>query len=270
MPTIRDALGGAFVFRSGGAVVVMRAYFDDSGTHAGSEVVLWAGFVGMDAWWDKQEAAWQSVLDSRGLQHFHMAECEAGDGPYGNRASRDSLTHDLRQTIIDTGLAGTCVAARPDAWNAASPKLRAYTGSAAELCGWMCMDSTVLLIEKMLPGWSQDVALAFYFDKGALSAKRQPFMGQVMNHIHGRADVVAFAEMRKSPALQACDMLAWELLQMARVIAKDSALPLPRPHFKQFIETRRVEFFMLDEKSIATLERDITSAPDVSRFFGGE
>lgn len=261
---IRDALGGAFAFRKGGAVVVMRAYFDDSGTHAGSEVVLWAGFVGHSSWWDRQEEAWQAVLDREGLQHFHMAECEAGDGPYGNRASRDALTHDLRQTILDAGLVGTCVAAVPDAWNAASPKLRSYTGSAAELCGWMCMDNVILLMERMLPGWGQDVALAFYFDKGALSAKRQPFMGHVMNHVHGRADVVAFAEMRKSPALQACDMLAWELLQMARVMVRDNALPLPRPHFKPFVEAKRVEFNLLNHESIAALERDIISAPDVS------
>ena len=33
--SIGETLGGAFAFANGGAVVVMRAYFDDSGTHAG-------------------------------------------------------------------------------------------------------------------------------------------------------------------------------------------------------------------------------------------
>ena len=101
------------------------------------------------------------MLDREGLEHFHMAECEAGDGPYGNRAARDALTHDLRQTIIDANLVGTCVATVPDYWNAASPKLLSYIGSAAELCGTMCMTSAVALLERMLPAARQSPLLSF-------------------------------------------------------------------------------------------------------------
>jgi hypothetical protein len=259
---IRDLMG-AHLFRDGdGLVMVFKAYFDDSGTHASSEVVLWAGFVGHARWWDRQERAWQAVLDREGLQHFHMAECEAGDGPYGNRAARDALTHDLRQTILDTPLTGTCVAARQAAWNNAPAKIKAMTGSAAELCATMVMDNAIVMLDRKFGASSPDVELAFYLDKGASSAQRQVIMNKILNGVHDRTDAISFVEMRKSPALQACDMVAWELLQQARFISRENALAMPRPHFKPFLN--RVEFVMLDEKSIATLAED-DAIPDLSQ-----
>jgi hypothetical protein len=41
---------------------MLRAYFDDSGTHASSEVILIGGLIGTIAQWDQFEAAWAAKL----------------------------------------------------------------------------------------------------------------------------------------------------------------------------------------------------------------
>jgi hypothetical protein len=42
---------------------LLRAYFDESGIHAGSLVVAIGGYVGTKDAWSEIEPKWQSVLD---------------------------------------------------------------------------------------------------------------------------------------------------------------------------------------------------------------
>ena len=60
---------------------LIRAYFDDAGTHAGSEVTSIGGLLGTTDAWTALEADWEAVIaDFReyGLTAFHAYDCEVG------------------------------------------------------------------------------------------------------------------------------------------------------------------------------------------------
>jgi hypothetical protein len=55
-------------------IAVLYAYFDESGTHAGAQNTLIAGFVGPAHAWAATEGAWQNFLHSESAPPFHYTE----------------------------------------------------------------------------------------------------------------------------------------------------------------------------------------------------
>jgi hypothetical protein len=87
-------------------------YFDDSGTHAASRVVVMAGVLGNERQWKRFESAWgaklKKPLDGKpSLKSFHLTDCRAGQGAFADYslAERDAVTHDFRSIMIATKLA---------------------------------------------------------------------------------------------------------------------------------------------------------------------
>jgi hypothetical protein len=87
---------------------MLTAYFDDSGTHPDSEVVLWYGLFGNHFQWAHFDNLWAAKLGEPSLgkpplSRFHMAHCQAGDGEFlgWNRTATDFLVHELVPTIAD-------------------------------------------------------------------------------------------------------------------------------------------------------------------------
>ena len=64
---------------------MLRAYFDESGTHGGPVATSIAGYVATGAAWSAFDADWEKELGryaGHGVTTFHMAECLAGQGEY--------------------------------------------------------------------------------------------------------------------------------------------------------------------------------------------
>jgi hypothetical protein len=60
-------------------LALLRAYFDDAGTHRRSEVTSIGGLIGTAEAWTELEADWGDVLDrfkEYGLKAFHAYDCE--------------------------------------------------------------------------------------------------------------------------------------------------------------------------------------------------
>ena len=61
---------------------MLKAYFDDSGTHAQSKMVAIAGFIGDATVWDSFDANWEPILTapdkSTRLSEFKMYDCVHG------------------------------------------------------------------------------------------------------------------------------------------------------------------------------------------------
>ena len=83
-------------------IAVLTAYFDDSGTHAGSKVVLWAGFLAPEHRWLALDEEWRALLTKWKISAFHMSHCMALDGEFEGwrEAERDRCIFEFRAVIL--------------------------------------------------------------------------------------------------------------------------------------------------------------------------
>lgn len=81
-------------------VVLYTGYFDESGTHDGSEVVAVAGFVANTSNWEQFSEDWQAILNDCSLEYFHMSEFENMQGPYTSWT--DTEGKDCLNRLLDT------------------------------------------------------------------------------------------------------------------------------------------------------------------------
>ena len=68
-------------------VALLKAYFDESGTHNRSAVVCIAGFVGTCDSWQKMESDWLELLGEfqpYGVRYFHTSELLAQEGQFAH------------------------------------------------------------------------------------------------------------------------------------------------------------------------------------------
>jgi hypothetical protein len=77
------------------SVVVLKAFFDDSGTHENSDVVVMGGIVTTSEDWEAFEPPWRAMLDCYGIDKMHMSRCENGWGPF------DGWDREKKERCID-------------------------------------------------------------------------------------------------------------------------------------------------------------------------
>jgi hypothetical protein len=227
--------------------MALRAYYDDTGTDPDNPIVGWVGYVGDEEQWETAEKAWLHELHRRGLEHFHMTECEAGFGPYGSRAERDALTHDLRKAILDTRLFGVGVLASTAEWNELVPAhLLGTVGTAEQNCINMCVwqaQSHSHQIDR------DREHVALFFDSAGDTAHISAAV-KWFNEQYGRSDPHAFVAMKCTPAIQMADMLAWELRQVCGPFFETGVLPNPRPHFASLVNLKWMTVYAINRIAI--------------------
>jgi hypothetical protein len=103
---------------------MLGAFFDDSGTHAGSPVVAIGGLLGTEEQWEVFEKRWLALLKEPlpgkpPLEQFHLSPCRNAKGEFAsyNLAERDHVTYLFRQVILETGFVTIAAAADTAAWN---------------------------------------------------------------------------------------------------------------------------------------------------------
>jgi uncharacterized protein DUF3800 len=79
-------------------VAAMTAYFDESGTHKGSPVIIVAGCLSTNEQWAKFSEEWRAVLKRYGLDYFRMSQFENRKGPF--KSLTDSDRHRLLEQLI--------------------------------------------------------------------------------------------------------------------------------------------------------------------------
>jgi hypothetical protein len=250
-----------------GLVMAMRGYFDDSGTHAGSKMVVYAGVIGRVAQWDAFEQAWRAVLAERGLEHFHMVDCEAGADPYFHpRAWRDALIGDLRRVIMDARLGGIGVAIPTEPWaELITGPLLPLFGGPADACIAICINQAIKICEPRDPD-----PLALIFDGGmernALASLSHA--GAAFNETRGRVDVISMMPVKSLPGLQAADMLAWEMRRDALAYATEGEGRAIRPHFFNWATSGRIDGSLITrENLLEMIEEEKALNPNLSPDF---
>jgi hypothetical protein len=205
-----------------GALAMLTAYFDDSGTHGGSDIVLMAGFFAHRNQWDLFDKLWAKQLSApcpgkESLSWFHMAECQAGDGMFlgWKRHETDFLVHELGGIILKTGIYGFGGAmSRKEYERLIVGDYRRATGDAETICIINCFSTLLDLAKVVAPG--QEIAIVF--DDRPQKKRDIQKIYDIYKDVAGDAGIVSvtFASARKVLPLQAADLLAWEIYQDAQ------------------------------------------------------
>ena len=218
-------------------VLTIAGYFDESGTHSGSDTVAVAGYLAVPAAWEHFEQEWRVALADFGLDAFHMTD-------FANRAQvyEGWEEHEYRDRfarlvdIINRHVLCSIGAAIPMSAYREAFSTEATGAHAAPyvLATSMC----ITLAARVVRAQSFDARIAYVFESGARG------QGDVLemftanqrdeaNREHHRLLRVAFEGKREFVPLQAADILAYELSRhLPRLLGSDPR-PARRHHLDQ-------------------------------------
>ena len=197
------------------AMLLIGAYFDESGVHSDALVATVAGFVAEADVWIRIETEWLAVLGEfadRGVTAFHTADCLAGTGQFERLQGweRAYVTDNLTRIIVRNNPTPIWASVIVEDWNFVNePELRALFPSAYHLCFDHCM--------ARLYEWSKahgDVVVAPVFaEQNEYEERAREIFRAYQGHsLHGKLfHSISFALANKLPALQTADLLAHEL-----------------------------------------------------------
>jgi hypothetical protein len=242
---------------------VLSCYYDDSGTHEDSDVVVWAGLFGNKYQWAALDDAWAQALkytppNCRPLTHFHMVRCDNGSGEFGEgegyqrwpRPEREKLAKELRRIINANMLNGFGIGVDKKAWEAITGNRRRILGDAE---GWAIRQAIAYGTH-----WAQTTQyerrpdLAMFFDRrrmGEIAAVHKmiddahnlnlakSFLRSITGRCSPNALPLGFSVMEKTHPIQAADIFAWEFYQVVRDVVINKAPFLPsREQMKDLIK----------------------------------
>ncbi len=88
-----------------------NAVFDESGKHADSEVVIFAGFFSTDEKWTEFGREWKTLLRKNDLTHFHMVDAVQTNGQFRKfrkqKSALSSLVVSLADLVCQYAMEGT-------------------------------------------------------------------------------------------------------------------------------------------------------------------
>ena len=248
---------------------MLTAYFDDSGTHADSEVVLWYGLFGNHFQWAHFDNLWAAKLrepspGKAALSRFHMAHCQAGDGEFfgWGRTATDFLVHELGDIILKCGLwADGAVIPRKDWDELIAGDLRTALGDAE---GYSLRIAFVRATK-----WARergaDDEIAFVFDRRKEREAEGKRIFQMFEHLAliepnaVKPLAIAFSDATSELPLQAADLVAWEMYQYSLGYLTGGAPHAGRKQLKRLWQGKRME---LGFATRAAIERMVALEAD--------
>jgi hypothetical protein len=241
---------------------VLYAYFDDSGTHASSEIVLVGGIFGSPNQMDLLSERWAKKLadPSPGkppLKRFHMTDCEAADGEFlgWSRTATDYLVHELGDIILKSGVWGFAAAIERRPYEElVIGDLRRACGDAETFCYIECFNQ----VRKWAYEFTGDRKIAMIFD--SRPPDKQIDVRKI-NEVYGQTkefrslpDFVSldFLSSTKIVPLQAADMIAWEFYQDALDTLRGRKLEdgYRRKQIERLVKGGRLRSEILDRNAI--------------------
>lgn len=251
---------------------MLTAYFDDSGTHKSSNVVLVAGIFGTEWQLTSLEKLWASHLArplcgrKPPLRRFHAYDCHNSIGEFSGwtRTESDYFFHNLLTAMIDARVSAYGIAVAKDGWDEIiTGGLRTFLGGDAE--GYAITQCFVCCIN-----WAQnntfDPEIAFVFDNRPSEVQRHAIaIGDAFRYVTGNPRVVdcSFLSSVNIKPLQAADLFAWEVYQHANeIFERDTIAPPKRTSLRYLsanIPWMRTQY--ADRKAIQKIADYIRSQP---------
>jgi hypothetical protein len=252
---------------------MLTAYFDDSGTHRDSKIVLYGGLIGLDEkHWRTFDFAWKAKLadplpraNKPPLRKFHMTDCMARDGEFFgySEPERDAVIHDFRQIILDSGLYGyVCAVHLPD-WDHIVGS-RSVNGLNDP--DFYCMSRVIQWSTSPDILGPQKLALVFDDIRGKRAInERLLAMYQEARNLNARREVISsisFRPSEKCVGLQGADLVAWETYNQARNWLQDNSTPT-RQHLTPLAESGRFIAHMASANAIYDINDWLIKVRDI-------
>jgi hypothetical protein len=205
---------------------MLTAYFDDSGTHGDSNVVLVAGIIGTEWQLASVDSLWKGHVDrplcgrKSKLGRFHATECYNSQGEFAGwtRTETDYYFHQLHGVLIDSHVAAYGMAVSRRDWDEIIiGDLRDFLGDAESFAISQCFSSALDLARNT----TFDPQITFVFDNRPSEIQRRAkaisdafekwtaFKKDEPPQVLGCAFLSSYAVR----PLQAADLFAWEVYQ---------------------------------------------------------
>ena len=261
------------VFRSGqeGLLLMLRACFDDSGTHARSEAVVWGGVIGSVEQFALLENLWDMFLAEPAdgkprIKKFSASDCKSGRNEFDGweQGARDLARRNARQIIARSQVVPVAYAVPLKSFNKIirGRVLRAF-GPASGMAFAACADTALKLARK------RNEAVACVFDIGQSSPDLDSLLADNLKRAQSEGISIShtFQAVADNYGLQASDTIAtehyWYALQCLR-----SGDEQPDPHMKALVRDTKPFGFLMDEADMRSLRDRYLKAKPLRRVFG--
>ncbi|NBW76549.1 MAG: hypothetical protein EBR34_12235 [Sphingomonadaceae bacterium] len=246
--------------------MILRASFDDSGTHKGSDIVIWGGVVGEIEHFAILEAAWERFLaspveDGRRIIKWSSYDCHWGLGEFmgWEQGAKDRARRNARQCIIDSGVVPVSFAVPLVPWN------RIMTGKVGQA---FHSANAVAFSEAAKSGLKiaevRKQAIAAVFDKGQQSPHFDEILRRYGDEAKKRKIPVSLTYQRviDNYGLQAADVVATETYWIAGPLLRLGKIEMD-PQQRAFFNGLEPLSLLMPEQAIRDLrERYLADHPE--------
>lgn len=244
--------------RRAGWLCMLRAYFDDSGTHASAPVVVIGGLLGLSDDWRAVEAQWIEKLrdpipesNKPKLDAFHLSACVARRDEFENYNETESshLRQEFRRIILSSNLRYLAVVvSRPDWDELVVPPYRNFMGTAEQSCFIGFLNKSLDILKEIN---ADGLQIAFIYDVGRKTKKFDDIIRLAENkQFRPSIASIGWAKVKDTPALQAADTIATENYWAAQKWLKTGSIKNASIHFHRLHNGMAGDGLILDREAI--------------------
>jgi hypothetical protein len=212
------------------AIVELKAFIDEAGTHGGSAYTVMAGWVGHAERWVEFEAKWRELLTRNGLTHIHALDLRQGRGQFKDKSRwpkwrRNNLAEVFGTLAPQYALFSLSVLLRNSDYDqhyiGADRKLRKRRAQIDSKYG-VCLRVFMSALAKMVRRYSgEDAQVTLVLEAGhANGGAAQQILADmydiVPDHARFISPSVVYVQKRRSPSVQAADVLAYPVYVLER------------------------------------------------------
>lgn len=212
-PNVFDRIARVLLPAGGHLLVLVEAYFDESGTHDGSKVMALAGYLFRQDKSEEMAAIWREFLAARGLPYFHMVDCAHGNPPFDKLDPKHRILVETRLIglIKQFTVQGIGVTVDLEAFHRRFGE-KSFLGTPYSLAFY--------LVTRGVAVWAKETQyegkIAYFFEAGHASQSEANYLlgiglriPEIKAELHYAGH--AFVEKQEAPQVQAADLFAWLL-----------------------------------------------------------